>query len=98
MSEHPIPLDAGQAIGRYFLHMRCKVVEIAASIDRIQRCRGGEDGMNDYRIAALRRAMRELLSDAPGRVERIQLILSDPTTEPIPSTDEQSARGAYRLE
>jgi hypothetical protein len=33
--------------------------------------------------------------DAASRVQQIQMIFSDPTTEPLPQLDQKSARGAY---
>ena len=54
----------------------------------------------DFRVRAFRDALRVL--DAPPaagepqtRVERIQQLLSDPTTEPLEKLDMKSARGAY---
>ena len=76
--------------------MRCKLIELAAALDRIQRTEGGSDALTDYRITALRAALPELLSDEIGRAERVQLALSDPTAEPIPAATEGKAHGAYR--
>jgi hypothetical protein len=54
----------------------------------------------DFRVRAFQEAIALLAdpsaSDGPDtRVERIQLLLSDPTTEPRPALDTKSARGAY---
>jgi hypothetical protein len=35
------------------------------------------------------------ISAGSGRLERIQLLLSDPTTEPLGALDRKSAFGAY---
>ena len=94
MAGHQIPMTGGQAVDRYFLEMRGKLIEIAAALDRIQRCREGASALQDYRIAALRQALGELLSPELGRAERVQLMLSDPTTEPIPAADDPMAYGA----
>ena len=93
---HPIPMSADQALTRYFYEMRHKLLDIAAAMDRIQRCEGGEEALaGDYRIAALRVALEELKSDELGRAERVQVVFSDPTTEPIPAATEGKAYGAY---
>ena len=96
MSEHPNPLGGAETVDRYFLEMRGKVIEIAATLDRIQRGRGGEASLDDYRLAALGKAIGELLSRELGRAERVQLILSDHSTEPIPSAVDPKAYGAPR--
>jgi hypothetical protein len=64
-----------QVANRYFLEMRCKVLEVAASLDRLDRAET-ENGDTDPRIEKLRRAVRVLLDDEPGRAEKIQLIFS----------------------
>ena len=91
---HPIPLTGAQAVDRYFLEIRAKVIEIAAALDRIQRAEGGGAALKDYRIVAVRRAMDELLGDEPGRAERVQLALSDHSTEPIAAVRDPKAYGA----
>ena len=94
MSDHPIPLTGAEALDRYFLEMRGKVIEVAAALDRIERASGGEAALADYRIAALGKAIKELLSPEPGRAERVQLLLSDHSTEPIPAVGDPRAYGA----
>ena len=98
MAGHAIPINGKEAVDRYFLEMRGKVIEIAAALDRIQRCREGAAALTDYRIVALRGAIGELLSGDLGRAERVQLALSDHSTEPIPAADDPKAYGAPRPE
>lgn len=88
-------MSADAALARYFYEMRHKLLDIAAALDRIQRCEGGEAALDDYRLAALRSAVEELKSRELGRAERVQLVFSDPTTEPIPAATEGKAYGAY---
>jgi hypothetical protein len=47
-------------------------------------------------MRAFRQGLRELVSDEPGRTERVQMILSDPTTEPREQLDRKGAFGAYK--
>jgi hypothetical protein len=71
-----IPMTREQVINRYFLEMRCKVLEVAASLDRMDRADGESNGRDQPRMDQLRRAVRVLLDDGPGRAEKIQKIFS----------------------
>ena len=79
-----------QVLDLYFMDARCKLIDIAAFIDRVERATGNED----FRMAEFRKAMREL-DGSTGRAERVLLALSDPTTEPIPAATTKAACGAY---
>lgn len=69
------PLSASEALDRYFLEARCKILDLAAILDRIDR--GGEPP-KDTRLEQLRQALNILLSDKPGRAERVQMTFSLP--------------------
>ena len=69
---------------------RIKAIDIAAFFDRVQR--HGQGG--DYRVAALRAALPELLSEEVGRARRVLESLSDQTEEPIDAATIQGAFGA----
>lgn len=71
-----VPMTAPQVVNRYFLEMRCKVLEVAASLDRIDRAGDASDGDADPRLVQLRRAIRVLLESGPGRAEKVQMIFS----------------------
>jgi hypothetical protein len=43
----------------------------------------------------LKRALSVLSSKDPGKIDQIQLIFSDPTTEPRQKLDTKSASGAW---
>jgi hypothetical protein len=73
-----------------FLDARIKAIDIAAFLDRVQRHGQGDD----YRVAALKKALPELLSDDAGRARRLLESLSDPSEEPIPAATIQGAFGA----
>jgi hypothetical protein len=68
------PLSASQTLEREYLAMRAKVLELAASFDRIQRSEGG--GISDARWKKLEQGVRILLEAEDGRAERVQLLFS----------------------
>jgi hypothetical protein len=80
-----------QVLDLYFMDARCKLIEIAAFLDRVDRA----DGDADFRLAAFRQAMQELAAGNPGRAEKVLLALSDPTTEPIAQAPGKGACGAW---
>ena len=71
-----IPMTREQVINRYFLEMRCKVLEVAASLDRVDRAESASNGSADPRLQKLEQAVRVLLEDGPGRAEKVQSIFS----------------------
>lgn len=71
-----IPMTREQVINRYFLEMRCKVLEVAASLDRLDRAEPAGNGSADPRLEKLEEAVRVLLDDGPGRAEKVQMIFS----------------------
>lgn len=90
MKLSPAPIYS--AVDQSFIDARARLIDVAAFLDRVQRY--GQD--QDYRVQSLREAMAILSSPEPGRVERILLALSDPTTTPIPAANMQGAFGAYK--
>jgi len=71
------PLPADKALESFFLEARCKLLDIAAILDRINR--GQEAGAvdaNDPRIERIRKALEVLHDQSGGRAERIQQIFS----------------------
>ena len=71
---------------------RWKLIDIAAFLDRIQR----HDQTDDYRIDALREAIKELSSIEPGRARRVLEVFSDPSENPVPAATIQGAFGAHK--
>ena len=71
-----IPMTAPQVLNRYFFEMRCKVLEVAASLDRLDRAGGSASDDSETRLVQLRQAIRVLLENDPGRAERVQMIFS----------------------
>jgi hypothetical protein len=79
-----------EVLDLYFMDARCKLIELAAFLDRVDRANGSDD----FRITEFRKALREL-DGKNGRAEKVLLALSDPTTEPIPAATTKAACGAY---
>ena len=79
-----IPLTAPQALDRYFLEARSKLLDLAAILDRIGRGEGAATADTDPRLEQIREALEVLHDKSGGRAERIQQIFSlpyDPTWE-----------------
>jgi hypothetical protein len=85
------PMSQNEVVDRYFLEHRAKVLDIAAFLDRVDRCESSED---DFRMVAIRKCIEELLSSDAGRAERILMLLSDKTNEPIDNAGTKGASGA----
>ena len=85
------PMNKSEIIDRYFQEHRAKVLDIAAFLDRVDRSEGSTP---DFRIEAMQTCIQELLTDEVGRTERILLLLSDLSVEPIESAGTKGASGA----
>ena len=71
------PLPANKALEQFFFEARCKLLDIAAILDRINRGQeSGEVLANDPRIEKIRKALEVLEDQSGGRAERIQQIFS----------------------
>ncbi len=78
------PLSSHTALDSYFLEARCKLLDLAAILDRIGRGAGNSDLENDPRLARIHQALEVLHDQSGGRAERIQQIFSldyDPNWE-----------------
>jgi hypothetical protein len=69
------PLAAKPALDAYFLEARCKLLDVAAILDRIDR---GGGLAADPRVTNIRKAVETLLTGADGRAEAVQTIFSLP--------------------
>lgn len=74
----------------HFMDTRCKLIDVAAFLDRIER----HPGEADFRLDGLKKAIPILLSEEPGRAKAILEALSDPSSDPIPEATIQGAFGA----
>ena len=89
------PLTTAEIIGTYFIENRTRLLDIAAFLDRVDRSRDSADASREFRIEAFQRALSVLTGHGSDRVQQIQMILSDPTTEPLEALDQKSASGAW---
>ena len=70
------PLTAPKALDTYFLEARCKILEVAAILDRIGRGKDSPSANSDPRVERIRKALDVLADESGGRAERIQQIFS----------------------
>lgn len=89
----PSPLSPTQLVDEYFIENRNRLIEVAAFLDRLDRA--DPSVKQDFRVRALAEAIGVLGSDSTSRVQDIQLLMSDPRTEPLPELDRKGAVGAY---
>jgi hypothetical protein len=76
------PLTQRELIAEYFMEHRVQVLELAAFLDRLDRAREIE-------------ALAVLVDGDGSRVQRVQMIFSDPRSELLEELDQKSAKGAY---
>jgi len=84
-------LTAYRVLDEYDLDVRCKLLEIAAILDRYERGGGDAARDDDQRLARCREALALLTKPQPqpDRAEQIALIFSDPV-HPAPSETAQA--------
>jgi hypothetical protein len=70
------PLAANKALDNFFLEARCRLLDLAAILDRINRGIEAAAAGNDPRLDRIRRALEVLHDQSGGRAERIQQIFS----------------------
>lgn len=93
------PKTGRELVDEYFIENRTRLLEIAAFLDRLDRA-DGAIVQKDYRARAFHEALALLGEPGAGsspdtRVQRIQMLLSDPSTAPLEHMDVKSARGAH---
>jgi len=91
MDQTPTIMTRQQVLDLYFLDARFKLIELAAFLDRVERAEGDAD----FRLPALRQALRELECNKPERARQVLLAFSDATTEPIEKAPGKGAVGAW---
>ncbi len=75
-----------------FMDSRSKLIDLAAFLDRVQKA--GQEG--DFRVQALKNAIKLLSQDQPTRAREVLLSFSDPSREPIEKATMQGAIGAFK--
>jgi hypothetical protein len=88
------PLTQRELIAEYFMEHRVQVLELAAFLDRLDRARE-LDGEDDFRMRSVQEALKTLVDGRGNRVQRVQMIFSDPRSELLDELDQKSAKGAY---
>ncbi|MEZ6120311.1 MAG: hypothetical protein R3C28_27580 [Pirellulaceae bacterium] len=74
MTKNPFQaMPASQVLDREFLQLRAKILELAASFDRLDR---GAPLPEDTRLNLLHQGIQIVLSDEPHRAERLQRLFS----------------------
>ncbi len=71
-------VSARTVLERGYLLARGKVLEVAALLDRLERCADAAEVRDDPRVLGLRQAVAALSESGPGRAERVQMLLSLP--------------------
>ena len=74
----------------HFMDARCKLIDLAAFLDRLER----HPGAPDYRLDAFKKALPILLSEQPDRAKAVLESLSDHSTTPAATASIQFALGA----
>lgn len=70
----PNSLPAAQVLEREFLEIRSKILDLAASLDRLDRGEG--DVASDPRMQKVLAGIKILLSDVDTRAEELQILFS----------------------
>jgi len=70
----PPLLSAPEVLNREFLEIRCKILDLAAAFDRLERADGSV--VDDPRQARLREALSIVLEHSEDRAEQVQMIFS----------------------
>jgi hypothetical protein len=68
--------SASNLLDREFLGIRCRLIELAATLDRIDRAKDSRTG--DQRTAQIRHSLEILAGDGPNRAEQAQMVFSLP--------------------
>ena len=87
------PLTGTEIVDEYFIENRTRLLEIAAFLDRVERA-DPSVAARDFRMQVLNEAV-QALAGTSDRLMRIQMLLSDPTVEPLDRMDRKSALGAF---
>jgi hypothetical protein len=69
-------VPAKTALDAHFLEARCRLLDLAAILDRISRGAGADALARDERLHRIRLAMEAILDPEPRRAEVVQKIFS----------------------
>ena len=72
---------AQETLDREFLEIRCRIIDIAAALDRIDASQGADTIASEPRIAVIKDALKILPEPQTDRAARVQVVFSDPYDE-----------------
>jgi hypothetical protein len=87
------PLSPKEVVDEFFIENRTRLLEIAAFLDRLDRADPAY-AAQDFRMRAFLEGLADV-NRGGDRLDRLQMLFSDPTTEPLGALDRKSAFGAY---
>ena len=90
------PLSADALLERLYLEIRCKLLDVAASLDRIERAEASGKLSSDARLAQIRAGIDILSTAGFDRAERIQMLFSDAYVPNWNRREKQQSNGAER--
>ena len=90
------PMTAADALETYFIDNRARLLEIASFLDRIDRYENSTAAKADFRYGAFMKALKLVAEAGESRTEKLQLLFSDRSTDPIESAVGLIAYGASR--
>lgn len=71
------PLTASEIFDRVFLETRAKLLEVAATLDRLDRATGTDTVASDFRMEQIRNSIDVIQNESGNRAEQLQIIFSD---------------------
>lgn len=77
----PTVQTAPQVFDRHYLELRCGILNVAATLDRIGRSDQSSGVAHDPRMELIQKGLKILLTDGNDRAERLQLLFSDAYVE-----------------
>ena len=69
-------LPASKALDQFYLEARCRLLDLAAILDRVHRGPGAAQVAVDPRVERIRTALEVLRTETGGTAERVQRIFS----------------------
>lgn len=74
-------LNADHIFDRVFLETRAKLLEVAATLDRLDRAEGTDQVSSDFRMEQIRKSIDIIQNGSGDRAEQLQIVFSDPYEE-----------------
>ena len=70
------PLPAAKVLEQQFLDIRCRLLDVAAVMDRIGRGDGATQLKDDHRLEKIKKGLSVLLDASSSKAEQIQKLFS----------------------